>query len=50
MHKVADISGVSRSSVSRIAQEGGVNKRSLEAGFKKRTSNKAYRETKAFNY
>ena len=29
MRKVADLCGVSRSSVFRIAQEGGINKRSL---------------------
>ena len=35
MRKVADLCGVSRSSVLRIAQEGGVNKRSLRPASRK---------------
>ena len=37
VHKVADICGISRSSVSRIAQEGGVNNHSLRPASTKLT-------------
>ena len=50
MHEVADLCGISQSSVFRITQEGDMNNVFSMAGIKKRASNKASVEAEAFNY